>query len=182
LKELSLHILDVAENGITAGADLIRIHITEAREENCLKIVIKDNGKGISPGKINKVTDPFVTSRTTRRVGLGLSLFEAAARQCNGDFSITSKPGEGTTVTTVFQYDHIDRAPVGDMAGSVMTLVAGNPEVDFIYDHVINGKEFNFDTREIRIALEDVPLTEPTVIHQLTQSIRDALAEVDVGE
>lgn len=181
MKELSLHILDVAENGVTAGADLIHIRITEARAENRLEIIIKDNGKGIDPEALDKVTDPFVTSRTTRRVGLGLSLFKAAARQCDGDFSITSKPGEGTIVTAVFGYDHIDRAPVGDIAGSVMTLVAGNPDVDFVYDHAINKKSFNFDTREIRMALEGLPLTEPAVIHQLKHAIRDALAEMAAG-
>ena len=182
MKELSLHILDVAENGITAGGNLIHIRIIEARCENRLKIIIKDNGKGIAPAEIDKVTDPFVTSRTTRRVGLGLSLFKAAALQCKGHFSIKSKPGKGTAVTADFQYDHIDRAPVGDMASTVMTLIAGNPGIDFYYDHVINGKEFTFDTREIRKALEGVPLSDPAVIQHLTQSIREALAEMDLKD
>ncbi|HEA68766.1 MAG TPA: ATP-binding protein [Desulfobacterales bacterium] len=182
MREISLHILDVAENGITAGASCIHIVVEEARAENALKIVIRDNGRGISSEKIDRISDPFVTTRTTRRVGLGLSLLEAAARRCDGEVKIESKPGAGTEVTAVFRYDHIDRAPIGDMAGSITTLIAGNPDVDFVYDHSVDDRHFDMDTREIRKELEDSFLDDPAVIHHLTQTIRKHLNRLDQGQ
>ena len=179
MREISLHILDVAENGVTAGASRIHIVVEEARAENVLKIVIRDNGKGISSEKIDKISDPFVTTRTTRRVGLGLSLLDAAARRCDGEVKITSEPGAGTEVTAVFQYDHIDRAPIGDMAASITTLIAGTPDVDFIYDHSVDGRHFDMDTREIRKELGDSFQGDPAVIHYLAQTIREHLNRLD---
>ncbi|MEE8416322.1 MAG: ATP-binding protein [Desulfobacterales bacterium] len=182
MREISLHILDVAENGITAGASCIHIVVEEARAKNALKIVIRDNGRGISSEKIDRIADPFVTTRTTRRVGLGLSLLEAAARRCDGEVKIESKPGAGTEVTAVFRYDHIDRAPIGDMAGSITTLIAGNPDVDFVYDHSVDDRHFDMDTREIRKELEDSFLADPKVIYHLAQTIRKHLIRLDQGQ
>ncbi len=178
MREISLHIMDIAENGITAGADWIQIVVDEARNENRLKIEIKDNGKGIPNNMVDKVIDPFVTTRTTRRVGLGLSLLKAAAERCDGEFALTSEPGKGTRVKAIFQYDHIDRAPLGDMASSVITLIAGNSDVDFVYIHIVDGKNFTMDTRDIRKELGDISLTNPTVIHHLTQSIKKELGRL----
>ena len=141
--------MDVAENGITAGAGCIHILIDEERMENRLKILIKDNGKGMSPDMLHKATDPFVTTKITRRTGLGLSLLKEAAKRCGGVFSIESEPGKGTVVTATFRYDHIDRAPIGDIAGTITILMAGNPNIDFVYDHVIDGKRFAIETREL---------------------------------
>ena len=172
----------MAENGITAGASCIQIVVEEARAENVLKIVIRDNGRGISSEKIDRITDPFVTTRTTRRVGLGLSLLEAAARRCDGEAKIESEPGAGTEVTAVFRYNHIDRAPIGDMAGSITTLIAGNPDVDFIYDHSVDDRHFGMDTREIRKELEDSFLADPAVIYHLAQTIRKHLNRLDQGQ
>ncbi len=121
MREISLHIMDIAENGITAGADCIQIVVDEARNENRLKIEIKDNGKGIPKNMVDKAIDPFVTTRTTRRVGLGLSLLKTAAERCDGEFVLASEPGKGTRIKAIFQYDHIDRAPLCDMASSVIT-------------------------------------------------------------
>jgi hypothetical protein len=175
LRELALHILDIAGNGITAGADCIHLRVYEERADNRLKIVVKDNGCGIPADMIDQVTDPFMTTRTTRRVGLGLSLFKVAAERCDGAFAIESQPGKGTQVKATFCYNHIDRTPVGDMAGSVTTLIAGNPGIDFVYEHSVDGKKFSLDTREIRGELVDLRLTDPAVIHHLTQVIRKAL-------
>jgi anti-sigma regulatory factor (Ser/Thr protein kinase) len=179
LRELALHILDVAENGITAGADCLEIIVDEARKENLLKIVIEDNGQGIQAEKLSKITDPFYTTRTTRRVGLGLSLLETAAQRCEGEFRIESKPEKGTRITATFVYDHIDRAPLGNMATTIALLIAGNPDVDFIYKHLVDEKDFNLDTRELREELEDLSLTDPAVIHFLTQTIKDALDQLE---
>jgi len=178
MREISLHIMDIAENGITAGADCIQIVVDEARNENRLKIEIKDNGKGIPNNMVGKAIDPFVTTRTTRRVGLGLSLLKAAAERCDGEFALASEPGKGTRVKAIFQYDHIDRSPLGDMASSVITLIAGNPDVDFVYIHILDGKNFTMDTRDIRKELGDISLTNPTVIHHLTQSIKEELGRL----
>jgi hypothetical protein len=178
MRELALHILDIAENGIAAGADLIEVAISEDRQTNRLEIAIKDNGRGIDPEHLDKLTDPFVTSRTTRRVGLGLSLFEAAARRCNGALGITSRPGQGTRVTASFERDHIDRAPLGDMAGTLTTLIAGYPDIDFAYVHRSGENEFSLDTRDLRRELDGTPLNTPAVIRHLGQSIRRALQQL----
>jgi len=175
LREISLHIIDIAENGIDAGGDLICIFVDEDRCRNLLTIKISDNGSGISPEIAENVTDPFVTSRTTRRIGLGLSLLETAARRCDGDFIIESEPGKGTCITATFKYGHIDRAPVGDMAASLSVLMFGNPKTDFVYTHIIDEKQFNLDTREIKKEFKVNSLSDPLVIHRLTQFVKEGI-------
>jgi len=175
LREISLHIIDIAENGITAGADCIEIGVEENLKGNLLKIEVSDNGSGIPPEMFDNVTDPFVTSRTTRKVGLGLSLLETASRRCGGDFSISSDPGKGTRVIATFIHDHIDRAPIGDMAGSVSVLIIGNPGVDFVYDHSVDEKHFLLDTRKIKEEKGADCLTDAGEVFQMTRFIRDSL-------
>ncbi|WP_300674976.1 ATP-binding protein [Desulfoluna sp.] len=175
MKEISLHILDVVENGITAGADLITLWVDEAVDRNLLSVAISDNGRGLSAEQQAKVSDPFFTSRTTRRVGMGLSLLKAAAERCGGGFSFASEEGKGSRVTCSFLYRHIDRAPLGDMAMTLEVLMAGYPEVDFFYCHLYNGREFEFDTRKIRQELEGVPLNEPAVLRHLKAGIEEEL-------
>jgi anti-sigma regulatory factor (Ser/Thr protein kinase) len=175
MRELSLHILDVVENGITAGGDCIWIEVEEDRQADQFKIVIRDNGHGMSPEKMKNINDPFITSRTTRRVGLGLSLLAAAAQRCDGTVRVNSQPGKGTEVAATFRYRHIDRAPLGDIAATLTTLIIGNPGIDFVYSHRIDGKDFDLDTREIRSEMEDLSLSDPVVIHHLAETIRSAL-------
>jgi hypothetical protein len=176
LRELSLHILDVAENGINAGGTLIRITVIEDSKENRLTIKIADNGRGIPEDMISKIVDPFYTTRTTRKVGLGLGLFREACKRCEGDLEIRSKEGEGTEVTATFRRDHIDLPPLGDMAGTMVSLVIGNEDVDFLYTHVIDGRRFELDTRQVKAELEDVPIYNPEVIGYLTQTIREFIS------
>ena len=178
MRELSLHILDIAENGITAGADRIHILLEEARTADLLTIKITDNGQGMPAEKIEKLTDPFVTSRTTRRVGLGLSLLAAAAERCEGRLTVKTAPGAGTEVGVTFRYSHIDRAPVGDMAATITTLIMGNPQIDFVYVHIINDQEFTLDTRELKAEMGSLSLTNPVVIHHLAASIRNSLGQL----
>jgi hypothetical protein len=178
MKELSLHILDLAENGIAAQATLVRVLVDERPSENIITIEIEDNGKGIPPGMIETITDPFVTSRTTRRVGMGLSLFKAAAERCDGFFEIRSEPGKGTQTRGSFRYDHIDRAPLGDMPSTLVSLIAGYPEIDIDYAHMYDGRNFSFDTREIRAELEGVPLNEPAVLQHLKKAIKQELDHI----
>ena len=182
MRELSLHILDIAENGITAGADCIQILINEARGNgDLLTIVIEDNGHGMPAEKLQKPTDPFITTRTTRRVGLGLSLLAAAADRCEGKLQIETKAGRGTRVEATFRYNHIDRAPVGDMAATITTLVMGNPQVDFVYTHIVDTEDFVLDTRDLKEGPQDDSLTDPVLIFHLTQSIRNSLDELTRG-
>ena len=178
MRELSLHILDVVENGITAGGKCIWIEVDENHKADQLKIIIRDNGHGMPPEKLQNINDPFITSRTTRRVGLGLSLLAAAAERCEGTLRVDSEPGKGTAVEAIFQHSHIDRAPLGDMAATVTTLIIGNPGIDFVYSHKINSEEFGLDTREIRSEMDDLSLSDPVVIHHLAESIRSSLQEL----
>ena len=178
MRELSLHILDVVENGIAAGGNCIWITVEEDDKADQLKITIRDNGRGMPIEKLQRINDPFITSRTTRRVGLGLSLLAAAAERCQGTVRVDTAPGKGTEVEATFRHSHIDRAPLGDMAATITTLIIGNPGIDFVYSHRIHGEEFRLDTREIRTEMEDLSLSDPVVIHHLTESIRSSLKEL----
>jgi hypothetical protein len=173
--------MDIVENGLSAGANLIQVAVTERRKENRLQITVKDNGRGIPAELLEKVLDPFYTTRTTRRVGLGLSLFREAARRCEGEFKLISREGEGTEVSAFFRMDHIDRAPLGDMASTLTTLIMGSPDVDFVYTHESDGKTFRLDTREVKKELEGLPINRPEVVGYLGALIRESLAGLKAG-
>jgi len=178
MEDLSLHILDVAENGITAGANLIQISVAEDLEADRLEITIRDNGKGMEPEFLARVLDPFVTTRTTRKVGLGLSLFQQSAQEADGNLTITSTPGKGTKVKVHMSLGHIDRKPMGNMAETMTTLIEGHPEIDFIYEHRKNGNAYVLDTREIRAELEEIPLNTPEVIALIRENLVSGLEEI----
>lgn len=178
MKELSLHILDIAKNSVKAKATLIGITIVEDEKENLLTIEITDNGCGMSPEFLAEVRDPFKTTRTTRKVGMGISLFEAAAVQCGGRLEISSELGVGTTLKTYFEHNNIDRAPLGDMAGTMQTLISGSPEIDFLYKHLKNGNEFILDTAEMRETLSGVPLDTPEVLMWVADYVNEGLSEL----
>lgn len=176
---MSLHILDVAENGIRAGAKLIKIVVDENTGDDLLTIVIEDDGRGMSPDFLGKVLDPFVTTRTTRQVGLGLSMFQQSAEESEGSFKIQSAPGVGTKVTATMRHSHIDRKPMGDMASTILTLIEGNPDVDFFYNHRKGAAEYVLDTRTIRAELGDVPINIPQVVSLLQSDLSDGLKELN---
>lgn len=178
MEDISLHILDVAENGVIAGANLIKINVDEDVEGDTLRIMIEDNGRGMAPEFLERVLDPFVTTRTTRKVGLGLSLFQQSAREAGGDLSISSTPGLGTMVTVFMSHSHIDRKPMGDMAATMLTLIEGNPEVDFVYTHRKEAREYVLDTRELRSELEEIPLNSPVVVSLIRENLESGLQEV----
>ena len=181
MKELSLHILDIAQNSITAGASLVQIEIAEDTAADTLIITVTDNGKGMSEEFLKKVRDPFTTTRKTRPVGMGISLFESAAKACDGGFDITSKLGAGTTVKAWFKRSHIDREPVGDMAETFVTIIGTNPDIDYTYTHIFNGESFCIDTREMRRVLGEVPLTQFEVIMWIKDSIYESLNNIMGG-
>jgi hypothetical protein len=173
--------MDIAENGIAAGADLIIIHVLQRDADDLLEIVIADNGRGIPSGLLKKAADPFFTTKTTRRIGLGLSLFKEAAKRCDGEFRLKSEEGKGTEVFASFKLNHIDLAPLGDMAGSISCLIMGNPGVDFLYIHEINGESFSLDTRDLRKELDGVPLNSPEVVNLIITTINDSLKALRSG-
>ena len=173
MNDLSLHVLDIVQNSITAGADLISIDVIENIPENTLTIRISDNGKGMSPEQLAQVTDPYFTSRTTRKVGLGVPLFKQNAEMTGGHFSIESALGKGTTTTAVFGHNHLDRPPLGDMANAVVLLASSNPTLDFVYTYRYNEHTYVFDTRQIKEVLEPVPINAPQVIRMLTEMIQE---------
>jgi anti-sigma regulatory factor (Ser/Thr protein kinase) len=175
VRELSLHIMDLLENSIAAGATLIHIEVSEQRKTNRLEITIKDNGRGIPAHLLKQVVNPFYTTRKTRRGGLGLPLFREASRRCAGDFRIRSEEGEGTEVYASFKRDHVDLAPFGDIAATLTSVIVGNPDVDFVYRHHMDGDVFQLDTRDVKQELKDVPIHHPDVIRFLTRLIRDSL-------
>ena len=178
MEDLSLHILDVAENGIIAGADLIEISIEEDLNADELRVAIIDNGRGMTKEFLTRVLDPFVTTRTTRKVGLGLSLFQQSAQEAGGDLTVDSTSGHGTKVTVFMTHSHIDRRPLGNMAATMLTLIEGNPGVDFVYAHRKDGKEYVLDTREIRTELEEIPLNSPEVVSFIRENLVCGLREV----
>lgn len=149
MEDLSLHILDVVENSVEANASKIVIKIIEEKSKDSLVIEIKDNGRGMNRETINKVLDPFYTTRTTRKVGLGLSFLAQAAKESNGNFEIYSKVGEGTEVKATFQYSHIDRKPIGNMNDTIVTLIISHPEINFIYEYQNEKENYILDSKEI---------------------------------
>lgn len=171
MEDLSLHILDIAENCITAEADRIEIKIVEDTRANVLTVEVNDNGRGMSRELLENATDPFYTTRTTRKVGLGIPLLAQSARESNGDISVQSKIGEGTSIKATFQYDHIDRRPLGDIGQTMIILIMSNPDIDFIFEHTVNDREYSLNTADIKKDLDGVPINNPEVIRIIKDDI-----------
>jgi len=175
MEDLSLHILDIAENSISAGANRIEIRILEDIKKDFFSMEIKDNGKGMSQEILEKVTDPFYTTRTTRKVGLGLPFLSQSAKEAGGDLSITSNEGKGTTVYAYFKHSHIDRKPLGNIVDTLIVLIFGNPDIDFFYEHKRNNNTYSIDTKEIKLELGGVPISSSVVIEIIKKDIQNGL-------
>jgi hypothetical protein len=178
LRELALHLLDIAENSVAARAKTIEIGVRENFHTDRLAISVKDDGIGMDAEMVARVIDPFVTSRTTRKVGLGIPLLKEAAEACNGFLRIQSEPGKGTLVECEFQHSHIDRMPLGDLGSTLINLVVAYPQIRWIFNYEINDARYVFDSAPIVESLGDVPLTEPPVLTYLRQSISEGIDEV----
>ncbi|WP_026475929.1 ATP-binding protein [Alkaliphilus transvaalensis] len=178
MKELSLHILDLAENSVGAKATQIDITIKEDIKENLLTISIKDNGCGMDSEMLKIVLDPFTTTRTTRRVGLGLPLFKAAAEECGGSLQIESKKGKGTTVVATFLHDHINRVPIGNMADTMITLLLGDENIEYTYTHTKDIEKFFFSTLEIKKILQGLSITDIEVITWIKDYIESGIKKL----
>ena len=178
MKELSLHILDIARNSIRAEATKISILVDENLEDNKLIISIEDNGKGMDEETLRKIEDPFYTSRDVRRVGLGIPLLKAAAERCNGSIKIQSQEGIGTKLYCVMDYDHIDRSPLGKIQDTIMILLNDSDKYELVYTHIYNGGRFDFNTVEIKEILDGVPLDSPDVLMWIKGYILENIAEI----
>ena len=178
MKEISLHVLDLAQNSITAGASLIELLIIENTRDDLLVIRLKDNGRGMDEETLKNVADPFFTTRTTRKVGLGISMFKANAELCEGALSIDSELGVGTVIEATFKHSHIDRVPLGNMADTIMTMVMGVGASDIVYKHVYNSGTFIFNTQEVKEVLGDVPLDLPDVLLWIKGFVEEGLKDI----
>lgn len=178
MREISLHILDIVQNSISADASIIGVSIYESSEKDEFTVKITDNGKGMSEELVKRVCDPFTTSRTTRKVGLGIPLFKTAAELTGGSFKIDSVPGEGTVVTATFVRSSIDRQPLGDIAGTMLGLFTSYESIDFVYSHEVDSSVFKADTRELKEVLGGVPLSQPEVYLWLNEYLKEGEREI----
>jgi hypothetical protein len=178
MDDLSLHVLDIAQNSILAHAAKVAIRVEEDFENDRLTLEIEDDGDGMDEATAKAAVDPFGTSRPDKNWGLGLPLLGEAARATGGGIEIDSTPGEGTIVRVWFGYSHVDRQPLGDMTDTIMTIVASHPELHLHYEHVRAGEEFVFDTEELKEQLGDVPLTHPGILGAIRRALEDALSEL----
>lgn len=172
MKEIALYVLDIAQNSITANASVLEIALSETAET--IVFTIADNGKGMSPELLARVSDPFTTTRTTRKMGLGIPLLRMAVEQTDGSLIIESTEGVGTTVTARFCAGHIDCPPVGDMAGTITLLLQGAPQLELHYTYTVDGASFQLTTEEIRAQLgPEISLAEPEIILWLREYLQE---------
>ncbi len=173
MEDLSLHVLDIAENSINAGAKNIEIRIIENSAKDLLSIEIKDDGKGIDADTVVNVTNPFFTTRTPRRVGLGLALLEEAANSTGGKFRVESEINKGTKVVADFQLNHIDRKPIGNVADTLVGLLSRMDDLNIRYEENKNGKKFTFDTKDIKSIYPDIKLQSADVLSFIKKYINE---------
>jgi hypothetical protein len=173
VRELALHLLDIAENSVAANAQNITIFVNEDITADRLEMSVADDGFGMDEATVARV----VTSRTTRKVGLGLPFLKQAAEACNGSMQIQSTPGKGTRVKVEFQHSHIDRMPLGDLAGTFLSLLIANPAINWDFNYRVDGRVFRFESFPVTQALEGISLTEPSVLAYLRELIESGVAE-----
>lgn len=178
MRELSLHILDIAHNSIKIEAKSLYLDIIEDYHENLLTIKITDDGCGMDEETLNKVLDPFYTTRTTRKVGLGIPLFKIGAEQSGGSFRIESQVGKGTSIVASYELDNIDRMPLGDMSETAVTIINASPHMNFVYNHIVGEEKFTLDTSEIKKVLNGLPITNIDITIWLKEYIKDGLKEI----
>jgi anti-sigma regulatory factor (Ser/Thr protein kinase) len=177
--ELALHILDLVQNSVAAGAGLVIVTVCLDTEMDKLTITISDDGCGMDEELLQRVESPFATTRTTRKVGLGIPMFKQCALMCGGTFEISSTKGVGTTLTATFKASHVDLPPLGDLKGTMLSLVAGSPEKpDFVLHYTTDSRSFEFDTRPIREALGGMPLSGCEIFSWLTEYLAEGIAQV----
>jgi anti-sigma regulatory factor (Ser/Thr protein kinase) len=178
MEDLSLHILDIAENSIEAKAKKIKIKLVEDSKKDILSLEIADDGKGMDKETLKKALNPFFTTKKTRRFGLGLPLLAEAAKAANGRFSIQSKPGQGTTIKANFQASHIDTKPLGDITQTIITLIMGHPEIDILYIHKMNLTKYCLDTGEIKTQIYGLAINSPEILKLIKKDMKEGLNQI----
>ena len=173
MRELALHILDIVQNSVAAGADTVTIMIDEETGGDRLTFSIADDGRGMDSETVAKVTDPFYTTRSTRKVGLGLPMLKETSTSCNGSFAIDSLVGEGTKVTASYQHSHIDRPPLGDMVSTMLAILLGNEDINIRYSHQKDSLSFSFESREMKEILEGLSFQNPDVYQWLKEYLTE---------
>ena len=173
MRELSLNVMDVAQNSVRAEASLVTIDVSESDKNDNLTISISDNGCGMTEEQVQQVIDPFFTTRTTRKVGLGVPLFKLSAEQTGGSFSIESNVGKGTVTTASYVKSHVDMTPLGDINSTIEILIRCNPDIDFVFNHSTDNGSFTLDTRELRQVLEGVSLDTPDVLEWINAFLEE---------
>ncbi len=181
MRELSLNVMDVAQNSVRAEASLVFITVEESDKSDFLKITIKDNGCGMTEEQVKQVIDPFFTTRTTRKVGLGVPLFKMSAEQTGGSFDIKSKLGEGTVTTAGYVKSHVDMTPLGDINSTISILIRCNPDIDFVFTRSTDSGSFTLDTRELREVLQGVSLDTPDVIEWIEEFLKEQTENICGG-
>lgn len=182
MRELALHLLDIAHNSVSARAKNIVVSILENSATDRLVIIVEDDGAGMDAETVQQVTDPFFTSRTTRNVGLGIPLLKAAAEACDGGLTLTSTPGVGTRLSVEFQRNHLDRMPMGDLPGTILSLIVGCPQVHWKLCYQMDNQGFEFDDAMLKKELEGIPLTEPAVLNYLRQTLEEGIGSLQTNE
>ncbi len=178
MKEIALHILDIAQNSIRAGATEISVTVDESPATDLFTLTIADNGKGMDEEMCKKAVDPWFTSRTTRKVGMGLPLLQMNADLSDGGLTIASSPGRGTTVAATFRYSHVDRPPQGDISGTIALLISANPALNIIYLHCFDGRKWEISTKEISEILGEDAITDLKIVKYLKEIISGNISEL----
>ena len=174
MDDISLHVLDIAENSVRAEATRIEIILTRDVKNDLFSVVLVDNGRGMDPETLAKVRDPFFTTKG-KKTGLGIPLLAQAAEQTGGTVSVESAPGRGTRVSITFAWSHVDRPALGSMADTMLTLIAGHPDLDYVYEEREDGRVFRFDTREIKNDLEGVPINNPEALTAIGDMLKEQI-------
>ncbi|WP_294579867.1 ATP-binding protein [uncultured Thomasclavelia sp.] len=176
MQEIAMNILDIAYNSIRAGATMIKVLITDSLKQNIIEIKIIDNGKGMDKETLTKVTDPFYTTRTTRKVGLGIPIFKENIEATGGHFDIESTVNIGTSVTGIFVKDHLDTPPMGNIVDTMVTLIQADEKINYIFEYNTDDFNFTLDTCQIKEILgNDVSITEPQIIMWLKDYMKEGL-------
>ena len=178
MKELSLHIMDIMQNSVVAGATLIELSVNEQPDEDILEFTVTDNGCGMDEDMVKRVIDPYTTGRTTRRVGLGIPLLKLASENAGGGISLESEVGKGTKISASFGYNHIDRQPLGDMSQTMHQLITAYEDIDFLYTHKVGNKCFEVDTRELKKVLSGVSFKTTEVMMWLMEFLKEGETEL----
>ncbi|MDF2572910.1 MAG: putative system histidine kinase [Sporomusa sp.] len=181
MREISLHILDLVQNSIEAGATSVTLEISEFLAVDEMIIKVSDNGRGMNEQLRQLVIDPFITTRTTRRIGLGLPLMEMSTKRCNGYLKIDSTPGKGTVVKAMYKHSHFDRPPLGNLVETIKNILVANPELHFLYRHTVNDNVFSVSSEELASILDGIPLTQPDVLIWLHGYLSDNIANLYGG-